>query len=196
MNDLVQILVQKTGLHKENIQNILTLLEEGATIPFIARYRKEMTGGASDEALREFENEYSRSKKLIERKEEILRLIAEKATLTDAIKQSIKNAGTLTLLEDIYRPYKEKKSSRAATAIAKGLTHLANTLEKARLSEGEFKSEAKKFVKGDVSVDEAIKGAQDILAERYAESAKEREILRTNMSKYGILEVQKNKELQ
>ncbi|NCB49000.1 MAG: RNA-binding transcriptional accessory protein, partial [Clostridia bacterium] len=81
MNPLIPILVQKTGIAKEHIINILKLLDEGSTIPFIARYRKEMTGGASDEQLREFESVYAYAKKLHERKEEILRLIAEKVNL-------------------------------------------------------------------------------------------------------------------
>ena len=97
MNKLVNLLVEKTGLKKEHISNILKLLDEGATIPFIARYRKEMTGGASDEVLREFETVYQSSKKLLERKAEIERLIQEKGVLTDAIKKSIANAENLRL---------------------------------------------------------------------------------------------------
>ena len=194
MTDLVTLLSQKTALNKEHITNILKLLEEGATIPFIARYRKEMTGGASDEILREFESVYESTKKLISRKEDILRLIEEKAILTDAIKASVAQATTLSALEDIYRPYKEKKSSRASVAIAQGLTPLANCLEKGMLSIEAFKEEASRFVKGDIlSVDAAIKGAQDILAERYGDAPKEREILRQNMAKHGVLEIKKTK---
>ena len=129
-----------------------------------------MTGGANDEVLREFETIYLSSKKLLERKEEISRLISERAVLSDAIKKSVEDANSLRTLEDIYRPFKEKKSSRATTAIANGLTPLANTLQSARLTIGEFNSHVKPFVKGNInSVEEAIKGAQDILAERYAE---------------------------
>ncbi len=194
MQTLVDVLVKKTGLKKEHIDNILKLLDEGATIPFIARYRKEMTGSASDEVLREFETVYLSSKKLLERKGEIERLISEKAVLTDAIKKSIEAADSLRVLEDIYRPYKEKKSSRAATAIANGLTPLANTLERAKSSLGEFKSQAKAFVKGKVtSVDDAVKGAQDILAERYADLPREREAIHSSMMRFGVMEVKKAK---
>ncbi len=194
MNNLVHLLVEKTALKKEHINNILKLLDEGATIPFIARYRKELTGGASDEVLREFETIYESSKKLLQRKEEVSRLISERSVLTDAIKKSIEDAETLRTLEDIYRPFKEKKSSRSATAIANGLTPLANTLERAKLSLNEFKTEAKKFVKGKVvSVDDAIKGAQDILAERYADMPREREAIRNSMMRFGVLEVKKAK---
>lgn len=105
-----------------------------------------MTGGASDEVLREFETIYISSKNILERKEEISRLIGERATLTDAIKKSIADAQTMRVLEDIYRPFKEKKNTRATTAMENGLTPLANTLQSARLTASEFKQEAKKFV--------------------------------------------------
>ncbi len=194
MQDLLQRLSQKTALKKEYIQNILQLLDEGSTIPFIARYRKEMTGGADDEVLREFEIIYMSSKKLLERKLEVSRLIQERAVLSDALKKAIDAADTLRILEDIYRPFKEKKSSRATTAVANGLTALANTLQSARLTINEFKSQAKGFVKGDVkSVDDAIKGAQDILAERYSDLAKERDAIRNSMQRYGLIETKKTK---
>ena len=194
MQNLITLLTQKTNLKKEHIQNILKLLDEGSTIPFIARYRKEMTGGADDETLREFETIYVSAKNLLERKEEISRLISERATLTDAISKSITDAETMRALEDIYRPFKEKKSSRATTAVANGLTPLANTLQSARLSTSEFKQEAKKFVKGKVeSVADAIKGAQDILAERYADLPREREAIRNSMLRFGNLETKKTK---
>lgn len=153
-----------------------------------------MTGGADDEVLREFETLFLSAKKLLERKEEILRLIAERATLSDALKKSIEDAESLRVLEDIYRPYKEKKNSRAATAIENGLTPLADILEKARLSEAEFKTKAKEFVKGAItSVDEVVQGAQDILAERYADMPRERESIRNNMLRHGVLEIKKTK---
>jgi len=144
--------------------------------------------------LREFETIYISAKKLLERKEEILRLIAERATLSEILKKSIFDAESLRVLEDIYRPYKEKKNSRAATAIENGLTPLADILEKAQLSEAEFKTKAKEFVKGAItSVDEAVQGAQDILAERYADMPREREAIRNNMLRYGVLEIKKTK---
>jgi uncharacterized protein len=194
INNLVNLLAKKTALKKEHIENILKLLDDGATIPFIARYRKEMTGGANDEVLRDFETIYMSAKKLLERKEEISRLIAERAILSEAIKKSIDEADSLRVLEDIYRPYKEKKNSRAATAIENGLSPLCDILERAQLSLEEFKSKAKEFVKGSVtSVDEAVSGAQDILAERYADLPREREALRTNMLRYSVLEIKKTK---
>jgi len=194
MNHLINLLEQKTPLKKEHINNILKLLDEGSTIPFIARYRKEMTGGASDEILRDFEMIYISSKRLLERKAEIQRLISERALLSESLKKSINEADTLRVLEDIYRPFKEKKSSRSATAIAKGLNPLANILQEARLSQAEFTLKAKDFVKGKVTgVEEAIKGAQDILAERYADQPREREAIRSSMLRFGLLEVKKAK---
>ncbi len=194
INTLVNLLIKKTALKKEHVENILKLLDEGSTIPFIARYRKEMTGGADDEVLREFETIYVSAKKLLERKEEVARLIAERATLSEAIKKSIDEADSLRALEDIYRPYKEKKNSRASTAIENGLTPLANILEKAVLSVDDFKSKAKEFVKGNIaSIDEAVQGAQDILAERYADMPREREAIRGNMLRHGVLEIKKTK---
>lgn len=194
MTPLINLLTEKTKLKQNYITNILKLLDEGATIPFIARYRKEMTGGADDEVLREFEVAYLGAKKLLERKTEIERLIEEKGVLTDAIKKNIAAAESLRVLEDIYRPYKEKKSSRAATAIANGLKPLAYALQGAKLSLSDFKTQAKSFVKGKVgSVDEAIKGAQDILAERYADQPREREAIRNSMSRFGVMETKKAK---
>jgi len=194
LQTLTNLLTNKTKLKELYVKNILKLLDEGSTIPFIARYRKELTGAANDEVLREFEDIYIYSKKLLERKNEISRLITQKATLSNAIKKNIQEADTLRELEDIYRPYKEKKSSRATTAIDNGLKNLANTLQSAKLSLAEFKTEAKKFVKNNItSVDEAIKGSQDILAERYSDLTREREVIRNSLLKFGNLETKKTK---
>ena len=196
MNPLISTLVQKTGIAKENIINILKLLEEGATIPFIARYRKEMTGGASDEQLREFESIYAYAKKLHERKEEVLRLIAEKVQLGDEVKKAVEKAQTLQELEDIYRPYKEKKNTRAAVAIAAGLSSLADILERAELELDAFEKRAQSFVNQKVSsVKEVIAGVQDIIAERYSDDAKEREYWRGQLHDYSSFEIKASKSL-
>jgi uncharacterized protein len=194
MQQLINLLHQKTSLKKEYIQNILRLLDEGSTIPFIARYRKELTGGADDEALRDFEEIYNASKRLLERKEEISRLISERATLTPELLHAINEAQTLVVLEDIYRPFKEKKNTRASLAIKNGLTPLANMLEKALLTREQFLSEATKFIKGDITTkEEAIQGAQDIVAERYADLPREREAIRNTMLRFGLLHAKKTK---
>ena len=197
MTPLIHLLEQKTGISKNNIESILKLLEEGSTIPFIARYRKEMTGGATDEQLRAFETLYAYSKKLLERKEEVMRLIQERGTLSPELRIQIEEAQTLQLLEDIYRPFKEKKNTRASVAIAAGLEPLADSLQSARLETAEFKKKAMGFVKGSIqTVDEAIKGAQDILAERYSDDPKEREHWRKQLMEYASFEIKASKTLK
>jgi uncharacterized protein len=195
MNDLIYLLSQKTSLQKNHISNILKLLDEGATIPFIARYRKEMTGEASDDTLRDFYEIYLSAKRLLERKEEILKLLTERELLTVQLKEAIEKSQTMTALEDVYRPYKEKKNSRASLAIKNGLEPLANILQSAKLNQKEFESNAKRFIKGDIkNVDEAIKGAKDIIAERFSDNPKERKIVREMTERHGVIEVKKGKE--
>jgi protein Tex len=190
MTTLVRLLAQKTAIDEKHINNILKLLQEGSTIPFIARYRKEMTGGASDEQLREFETIYNYSKKLLERKDEVARLIEEKGNLDAKVKTLLQNASTLQEVEDIYRPFKEKKNTRAALAIAAGLEPLADMLQGGALEMGELHKKAASFVKGSVkNTDEAIKGAQDILAERYSDEPKEREHWRKQLLEYASFEI-------
>lgn len=197
MTPLITLLHEKTGISKSNIESILKLLDEGSTIPFIARYRKEMTGGATDEQLRDFETVYAYSKKLLERKEEIMRLILERGTLTSELKTRIEAAQTLQVLEDIYRPFKEKKNTRAAAAIATGLEPLADMLQSGRLEMAEFKRKAQEFVKGSIeSVNDAIKGSQDILAERYSDDPKERDYWRKQLEGYSSFEIKAAKGLK
>jgi len=194
MQSLITLLSIKTQLHQKAITNILKLLNEGATIPFIARYRKEMTGGASDDVLRDFHEVYLSAKRLIERKEEVLNLLTERELITAQLKTSIGSVQTMTELEDLYRPYKEKKNTRASQAIKNGLEPLANILQSAKLSRQEFEAKAKIFVQGSVkNVAEAMKGAQDIIAERFSDTAKERTIVRELLLKHGMLEVKAGK---
>ncbi|MFA5214854.1 helix-hairpin-helix domain-containing protein [Sulfuricurvum sp.] len=197
MTPLIQLLCEKTDISEKNVVNILKLLEEGSTIPFIARYRKEMTGGASDEQLRAFESVYVYSKKLLERKEEIGRLIQERGHLTSELRSQIEAAETLHLLEDIYRPFKEKKNTRASAAIAAGLEPLADILQSGRLERGEFTKKAEAFIKGSIKTSEdAIKGAQDIVAERYSDDPKEREYWRNQLEGYSSFEIKGAKALK
>lgn len=197
MQNLITLLASKTTLDKQQIKNILTLLDKGDTIPFIARYRKELTGGADDEQLRLFHDVYLSAKRLLERKEEILKILTERELLDAGLKSAIESAETMTALEDIYRPYKEKKNTRASTAIKQGLQPLANTLQSAKLSKEAFMTEAKRFVRAEVKdVAQALKGAQDIVAERYAELPKEREVLRDMLQRHGLIEVKGTKTFQ
>ena len=197
MQKLINMLSQKTLLKRTQITNILQLLNEGSTIPFIARYRKEMTGGATDDELRDFYEIYNSAKRLLDRKDEILNLLTERKVLTSQLEISINEAQTITALEDIYRPYKEKKNSRASTAIKNGLEPLANLLDSAKIDQKEFKLRAKAFLKGDIkTIDDAIKGAKDIVAERFSDNPKERNVLRNMTQRHGVLEVKQGKKFE
>ena len=194
MQQLIELLSHKTTLNKKQIKNILTLLEGGDTIPFIARYRKELTDGADDEQLRLFYDVYLSAKRLLTHKEEILHILTERGQLNDTLRIQIDTVQSMTALEDIYRPYREKKNSRASIAIKHGLKPLADTLQSAKLSKEEFTHRAKQFVRGEVAdIKQAIQGAQDIIAERYAEHPKERAVLRDMILRHGLIEVKGTK---
>ena len=164
------------------IENIIQLLDEGNTIPFIARYRKELTKGATDEQLRDFHEIYTYTKNLEARKDDVIRLINEKGLLTDELKKEIEEAETLARVEDLYRPFKEKKNTKATIAKAKGLEPLAKILQKADLTQEEFEKKAEEFVHDDEdpkksvkTIEEAIQGAEDIIAEEVSDHANLRE---------------------
>ncbi|ACV67658.1 helix-hairpin-helix domain-containing protein [Desulfohalobium retbaense] len=194
MDALHTYLVEKTGIPAKAVGNILALFESGATIPFIARYRKDQTGGVEEEQLRAFEEAYRSAERLLERKAAVLRLIEERGHLTDAIRAKVDGAQSLTEVEDIYRPYKEKKSTRAGRALAQGLGPLADVLQQAALSEAAFRDKARAYVGGEVAdVDQAVQGAQDILAERLSDDPREREVLRNQVRRHGVLEVKPGK---
>lgn len=119
MANLIQLIANKTGMKTSVISSIIELLDQGNTVPFIARYRKEMTEGATDEQLRDFHEIYSYTKNLEERKADVIRLIEEKGLMTDELRKQIMEAETLARVEDLYRPYKEKKNTKATIAKAK-----------------------------------------------------------------------------
>lgn len=182
------------------ITNIIQLLDEGNTIPFIARYRKELTQGASDEQLREFHEIYVYTKNLAARKEDVIRLIDEKGLLTQDLRKAIMEAETLARVEDLYRPFKEKKNTRATIAKAKGLQPLADLLKKAQLTKEAFEAEALQYVKdtGDAktsvkTVQEAIQGAQDIVAEEVSDHADLREAISSYEEHHALLETKPTK---
>ena len=185
--NLVDLVANKTWLEKKVIRNIITLLDEWNTIPFIARYRKELTQWATDEQLRDFNDVYNYTKNLEARKEDVIRLIDEKWLLTDELRQQIMEAETLARVEDLYRPFKEKKNTRATIAKAKWLEPLADILRKAELSKEEFEAEAEKFVKDTWDAkttvknnEEAIAWAQDIIAEDVSDHANLREDIKNH----------------
>lgn len=189
MSTLTTLISQKTWLSTQIVQIIIDLLDSGNTIPFIARYRKEMTGGASDEQLRDFHDIYSYTKNIEARKADIIRLIDEKWLLTDELRKQIMEATTLAKLEDIYRPYKEKKLSKASIAKAKWLEPLAIILKKCEISRKAFEDMAADYIRdtGDKKTSvyttaEAISWAQDIIAEEVSDHAKLRDDIRNTTS--------------
>lgn len=197
MNEtIIKELERELSIDKIRINAVLKLLEEGATIPFIARYRKDATGALDEESIRLIEEKYQYQVNLVKRKEDVERLIDEKGLLTDDIKKSIKEATKLVELEDIYRPFKEKKKTKATEAIKNGLEPLAKAIMKFPVA-GDINSLASNYVKDNVkSVDEAITGAKYIIAEVISDNAKYRGIIRENTYNYGIIKskIKKNAE--
>ena len=189
--NLIQLLKNKTNLP----ENIIKLLDEGCTIPFIARYRKEFTNGASDSELRVFEEVFEYSKKLIQRKDEIKNLLKEKNFLDEKLIKFLDEATSLQALEDIYAPFKDKKSSRTTTALENGLEPLANIIQSMRYTKEECEQKANQFLNENIkTINEAISGAKDIIAQRYADDFKSKEVLRNLIQNWGILEVTPTKE--
>lgn len=194
MATIVDVISKKCSLPEKSVVNILRLLDDGCTIPFIARYRKDMTNNASDEQLREFQDVYQYEKKLLDRKDEISRLLEEKGLLGDEIKICINRSTSFQELEDIYRPFKEKKSTRALVAINNNLEPLANLLQTCKLDISELNSKAKTFINHNVqTVQDAINGAKDILAERYSDDIKERDYWRKQILEHYSFEIKTTK---
>ena len=176
--NITETLASEFGLKQVFAENIINLLDEGNTIPFIARYRKEMHGSCDDQVLRNFADRLKYLRNLEEEKAKVERTITEQGKWTEELAKALSAAKTLTEVEDIYRPYKPKRKTRASIAIAKGLEPLADVLQKQ--SKGlDIQSEAEKFVNEQVpTVDDAINGAKDILAERISDDASLRKTLR------------------
>ena len=200
---LNQLIAQKTWLKLSIVDTIIELLDEGNTVPFIARYRKELTEGATDEQLRDFHDIYMYTKNLESRKADIIRLIDEKGLMTDELRTEIMAATTLAKLEDLYRPYKEKKMSKASIAKAKGLDPLAVILRECQLTKEQFETEAKRFVldtgdkKTTVSnIQEAIQWAMDIVAEDVSDHAKLRDTIRNTESNTITLQTKATKKFE
>lgn len=185
--DITLTLAQEFGLKEEYSKNIISLLDEGCTIPFIARYRKEMHGTCDDQTLRAFADRLKYLRNLTEEKEKVERAITEQGKWTEEIKIALENAKTMTEVEDIYRPYKPKRKTRASVAIARGLEPLADILQmqsKAYVIE----KEAEKFISEEVkTVVDAINGAKDIVAERISDNAELRKELRALLEKKAFL---------
>ncbi len=190
MEDIIRQLSEELGQKPEYIENVIRLLEEGNTIPFIARYRKELHGSMDDTTLRELETRLQYLRGLQERRESILGSIEEQGKLTEELKASIMAARTLAELEDLYRPYKQKRRTRATIAKEKGLEGLAETLFAQKRDCPAPEEEAEKYIdpeKGVGSVEEALAGASDIIAERISDDAAIRASLRKLVERIGEL---------
>ena len=176
------------------VRNVLKMIEEGNTIPFIARYRKEETGGMSDEVLREFEQILKQYTNLLQRKEEVARLIDEQGKLTEELLNDIRLAETLSKVEDIYRPYKGKKKTRGSEARRKGLEDLSKYILEGNSLENILKK-AEEFLTEEVeTIEDAIQGAKDIIAEDISDSANIREIVKNVYNKEAEIISTKGKE--
>lgn len=187
--DISAKLTEEFNLKPEHVHNVLTLLDEGNTIPFIARYRKEMTGAIDDQVLRNLNDRYEYLKNLEKRKEEVAKAITEQEKMTDEIQSAIDAAQTMTEVEDIYRPFKQKKKTRASVAIEKGLQPLADFI---LAQAGDPYAEAEKYIdeeKKVSTVSDAIAGAKDIIAEIISDNAELRKKLRTLLENHGEIQV-------
>ncbi len=186
--NITEKLAGEFGLKQIYAENIITLLDEGNTIPFIARYRKEMHGSCDDQVLRNFADRLKYLRNLEEEKQKVERTITEQGKWTEELEKALAAAQTLTEVEDIYRPYKPKRKTRASVAIAKGLEPLADILQ-AQPKGVDIMAEAQKFVSDQVSsAEEALNGAKDILAERISDDAALRKTLRELLFDKAVIE--------
>lgn len=200
MDKIITTIAQELGVKNSQVENTIKLIDEGNTIPFIARYRKEVTGGLSDETLRELGERLAYLRNLEQRKEEVIKSIDEQGKLTDEILQTVAIAKTLAEVEDIYRPYKQKKKTRATVAKAKGLEPLANIILEQKettdineiakeyiniekLSEEDKKNKDKVVA----TIEDAIQGALDIIAEIISDNAKYRKEIKKLLFREGSI---------
>ena len=188
MNDfIINEIANELDVKVNQVEIVLKLLEEDNTIPFIARYRKEATGALDEEKIRKIDEVYQYQVNLSKRKEDVIRLIDEKGLLTDELRDSIMKCSKLVEVEDLYRPFKEKKKTKATDAIKNGLEPLAKEIM-AFPVKGDINEMAKKYINENVkNVDDAIQGAKYIIAEWISDDAKIRKSIRDNTYNYGII---------
>ena len=201
MEKIIKTIAEELNIKPTQVENTIQLIDEGNTIPFIARYRKEVTGGLSDETLRDLGERLSYLRNLEQRKEEVIKSIDEQGKLTDEILQSVAIAKTLAEVEDIYRPYKQKKKTRATVAKAKGLEPLAEIIM-AQKEKNDINGIAKQYINVDTlseedkknkdkvvaTVEDAIQGALDIIAENISDNAKYRKEIKRLLFREGLIE--------
>ena len=196
MNSINKTIADELNVKESQVDATVKLIDEGNTIPFIARYRKEVTGGLSDEILRDLGERLNYLRNLETRKEEVKKSIDDQGKLTEEVIVALENANKLAEVEDIYRPYKQKKRTRATIAKEKGLEELANIIygqqEKEKIEEI-----AKKFIneeKAVNTVEDAILGAKDIIAENISDNANYRKEIKRFFYRDGIISVKSTKD--
>lgn len=196
MDNIANKLVEEFKLKPFQVENAIKLIDEGNTIPFIARYRKEATGELSDEQLRDLFERLTYLRNLEKRKEEVIRLIEEQGKLTEELQSTIVSALTMTEVEDLYRPYKQKKKTRATIAKAKGLEPLANIIFEQK-DKRDINEIAKEFIDEEKDVktaEEAINGAKDIIAEMISDVAEFRKDIRKIIYDKGVIATKASKD--
>ncbi len=185
--DLINYVASSLKVKDSQVKAALELLEQGATVPFIARYRKEVTGNLDEEQIFAIEKEYQYQQNLEERKQDVLRIIETQGKLTEDIKKAVLACTKLKEVEDIYRPYKQKKKTRASEAIRKGLEPLCNFMLGFPYK-GSLENEANKYLNDEVkTVEEAIQGAKDIIAEKVSDDPKFREKITDSITNYSFI---------
>ena len=194
MNELIiEEIAKEEGITVKQVETVLKLLSEGNTIPFIARYRKEMTNALDEEQIRKISDVYEYQLNLANRKEDVIRLIDEKGLLTDELKENILKCNKLVEVEDLYRPYKEKKKTKATEAIKNGLEPLAKKIMSFPTS-GDMESLAKPYLNDNVkSTEDAVTGAGYIIAEWISDNAYYRKYIRSFIYKNGVMSTKKKK---
>ncbi|WP_243355649.1 Tex family protein [Bacillus litorisediminis] len=188
--DLYEIIAKEFKVRVSQVKSVMSLIEEGNTVPFIARYRKEATGSLDEVAIRAITERWTYLDNLAKRKEEVIRLIEEQNKLTPELKESILKSNKLQEVEDLYRPYKQKRRTRATVAKEKGLEPLANWMLTFPAA-GEVEAEASQYLSEEkeiLTIEEAIQGAQDIIAEMISDEASLRKWIRNETFQRGIIE--------
>ena len=189
MDKTKQMLSNELNITESQVERVIKLLDDGNTVPFISRYRKEETGGLSDDVLRKFFERLIYLRNLYARKEDVIRLIDEQGKLTIDLKKSIENSETLTEVDDIYRPYKPKKRTRATIAVEKGLTPIAELIYLGEVK-NELDEKAKNYIneeKGVNSLEDVFNGAMDIISEKISDNAYFRKWIRNLVIDEGII---------
>jgi uncharacterized protein len=197
MNEnIIKQLAINLSVKTTQVESVLKLLEDGCTIPFIARYRKEATGSLDEEQIRVIENEYNYLLNLLKRKEDVIRLISEKGLMTDELQNNIMACNKLTEVEDLYRPYKEKKKTKASEAIKNGLEPLAKMIMSFPTT-GSLEKLAQNYLNDNIdNTDKAIEGASFIIAEWISDNAFYRKSIRNNIFNNGYIVSKKKKDAE